>query len=140
MDDTGEVHGASPEVEEMTDPARDEGRSRRYTALAPELTEAISLASSSAESALASTCSTLDFLLAPLLEDEVRTLFSPPPALVPDLDRVIRADPRLGYLRLRLRVWVGSSPLLVALTSDTAEPSGIPRPGADELSGIVGVV
>jgi hypothetical protein len=140
LDDRGEAHGASPEAEELADPARDEGRSRRHTALVPELTEATSLASSSAESTLASTCAILDFLLAPLLEDEVRTLSSPPPALPPDLDRVIRVDPRLGYLRLRLRVWVGSSPLFVALTSDTAKSSRIPLPSADALSCNVGEV
>ena len=102
MADVGAAHGVSPEAEELTDPAQDEGRSKRYTALAPELTEATSLASSSAEVTLASASSSFDFLLALHLEDEVRTLFSPPPALAPDLDRVIRAGPGLGYFRLRL--------------------------------------
>ena len=125
----------------MTDPARDEGWSRRYTTLAPELTEAISLASSSAESTLASTCSDLGFLLAPFLrEDEVCSLFAPPPALTPALDRVIRVDPGFGYLRLRLRVWVGSSPSLAAFTSDPAESSGFPLSWTDELSRNAGEV
>ena len=50
----------------MTDPARDEGRRRRYTALAPELTEATSLASSSAESAFTNASPELQKLLASL--------------------------------------------------------------------------
>jgi hypothetical protein len=47
----GEVHDASPDADETTDLVRDVARSRRYTALVPELTEAVSLVPSSTESA-----------------------------------------------------------------------------------------
>jgi hypothetical protein len=101
----GEDHGASPDADESTDPARDVARSRRSTALAPELTDTASLAPSSTESAsmLIPTRSDGLFSDATVWEDETGPVFLGD-ALAPDLDRVMRTGPGLGSLRLRLSV------------------------------------
>ena len=77
--------------------------------LVPELTEATSLASSStaSPSMLVSTRSDLAFsdVAIFLREDETEPFFLPRFAPTPDWDRVMRADPELGSLRLRLMAW-----------------------------------